>query len=110
MKEVTEISRELVARAYEQYHMQVYLYIYKRINKAEDAEDLVQDVFLRMMGCDMALCEATIKHFIYTIAHNLVNDYLRHTYRTREFDAYMFDHTSVSSADTESRIIADDLA
>lgn len=42
-------STQLVADSYASYHRSVYLYIYYRINSKEEAEDLSQDVFLRLM-------------------------------------------------------------
>ncbi len=109
MKDTPMTTTQLIAESYTDYHHSVYLYIYYKINSKEEAEDLSQDVFLRLMEYTQILRPATVKFFIYTISRNLVNDYLRRYYKKQEITSYMYDHTSASSNETESKIIADDL-
>lgn len=109
MRNTSMTSTELITKSYTDYHHSVYLYIYYKINSKEEAEDLSQDVFLRLMNYKQLLCSETVKHFIYTIARNLVTDYLRRYYKKQDITSYMYDHASVSSNETESKIIADDL-
>ena len=73
-------SPQLIADSYERYHFSVYLYIYNKVNNKEEAEDLSQDVFVRLMDYKRMLHPDTVKFFIYTISRNLVNDYLRRYY------------------------------
>ena len=73
MENPTMTSTQLVADSYASYHRSVYLYIYYRINSKEEAEDLSQDVFLRLMDYKKMLRPDTVKYFIPTIARNLVN-------------------------------------
>jgi len=100
---------QLIADSYTSHHRSVYLYIYYRINNKEEAEDLSQDVFLRLMDYKQMLRPDTVKFFIYTIARNLVNDYLRRHYKKQEITSYMYDHVTAYSNETESLIIAKDL-
>ena len=51
----------------------------------------------------------TVKYFLFTIARNLVTDYIRRYYKKQEIDSYLYDFTVTSSNDTEEKIIADDL-
>lgn len=102
-------STELITKSYTDYHHSVYLYIYYKINSKEEAEDLSQDVFLRLMNYKQLLCSETVKHFIYTIARNLVTDYLRRYYKKQDITSYMYDHAERSSNETESQIMAQDL-
>ena len=51
----------------------------------------------------------TVKYFIFTIARNLVTDYLRSYYRKQEMTSYMYDVAEYSNNETESGIIANDL-
>ena len=88
----------------------MYLYIYYRISHKEEAEDLSQDVFLRLMDYKQVLSPDTVKHFIYTISRNLVIDYLRHHYKRQEVYSYIYDSMEKSSNVTESEIIARDLS
>lgn len=110
MKNIAERTSELIVRSYEEYRPQLCRYIRFRINDGDDAEDLAQDVFLRLMDYKPMLCEETVKDFIFTIARNLVNDYLRRYYKRQEITSYMYDTMPASTDETESGVIAADLA
>ena len=81
MENCMTTSLQLIADSYERYHFSVYLYIYNKVNNKEEAEDLSQDVFVRLMDYKQMLRPDTVKFFIYTISRNLVNDYLRRYYK-----------------------------
>ena len=74
-------SVQLITDSYQNYHRSVYLYILYKIGKDEDAKDLAQDVFLRLMDYKQMLRPETIKYFIFSICRNLVIDYLRRHYK-----------------------------
>lgn len=65
-------SPKLIADSYERYRSSVYLYIYRKVNNKEEAEDLSQDVFVRLMDYKQMLRPDTVKFFIYAISRNLV--------------------------------------
>lgn len=109
MKSAAIISARLLADSYREYHRSVFLYIYYKIGNREEAEDLSQDVFLRLMEYDQMICIDTVKSFIFTIARNLVNDFLRRYYRAQEMTSYMYEYAVTYTDDVESRVIADDL-
>ena len=109
MKNNTVESTRLIADAYVEYATRVCRYIYYKINNREEAEDLTQDVFVRLMNYDQIICQETIKFFIFTIARNLVNDFLRRHYKKQEITTYIYEHAITSTTDMESQIIADDL-
>ena len=48
------------------------------------SHDLVQDTLLRLITYRGEICLHTVKHLLYIIARNLVNDYLRRYYKTQE--------------------------
>lgn len=102
-------SFQLIAEAYQQFQPSVLLYILYKVNSREEAEDLTQDVFLRLMDYSRMLRPETVKCFIYTIARNLVYDYLRRYYKAQEVTSYIYDCVETSTRDTESNIIARDL-
>lgn len=109
MKDSTMTSTQLIAESYADYHQSVYSYIYYKINNKEEAEDLSQDVFVRLMDYNQMLRPDTIKFFIFTIARNLVTDYLRRYYKRQEMTSYMYDTAERSSNETEEQIVADDM-
>ena len=78
MKDVIATNKTLVAQVYEEIRASLYHYICKSIRNSDDAEDLTHDAFLRALEYGGLLTQPTIKAFIFRIARNLVNDYLRH--------------------------------
>lgn len=109
MENIDLTSTQLVADSYQSYHHSVYLYIYCKIGKNEEAKDLSQDVFLRLMDYKQMLRPETVKCFIFTICRNLVTDYLRRFYKTQEITSYLFDQTPTCTNEVESQIIANNL-
>ena len=52
-------------------------YVSSRLGNSVEAEDLVQNVFLRLLTSDKMITEITLPALVYTIARNLINDYYR---------------------------------
>lgn len=93
-------SDALIARTYTDYRDKVMLYIRSRINDACEAENLTQDVWVQLLTYRKELNPDSIVSLIYTIARNIVNDYLRHLYFVtsgrEEYVAEVPDQTVVS--------------
>lgn len=110
MKDLTNTSNELVAQIFADYHQSVFFYIYKKIGKKEDAEDLVQDAYLRLLEYRAMLRPDTVKYFLFTIVRNLVSDYLRHFYKKQEVAAYLEEnYQSQRAGDADACVIVRDL-
>ena len=109
MKDTIITSTQLIADSYVKYHQLVYLYIYYKIGNKEDAEDLSQDVFLRLMDYDQMLREDAVKSFIFTISRNLVIDFLRRSYKEKTMLSFMYEHMERHTEEMESHIVANDL-
>ena len=108
MENRIKISDGLITEYYEEYRSSVFFYISRRIENQDDAEDLTQDAFLRLLEYRMMIRRDTLKYFLFTIVRNLLNDYLRR-YKRQEIDRYLYDMLPVSTVEPESRIVADDL-
>lgn len=80
----------IVSHAYEQYAAPLVNYVSMRINDYEEALDIVQDVFVRLLGCDIVTTD-TVKSLCYRIANNLVIDHIRRHYKRQEVMSYVFD-------------------
>lgn len=104
-----ESSFSLVATAFSNYRQQLLGYISYKIEDKDDAEDLVQDTFVRLLECSKMLREDTIKSFIFTIAHNLVTDYLRRFYKKQEICSYMMESCSNHELSCDTVVVAEDL-
>lgn len=73
-----------IARLYCEHREMVFRYVVTRIPHKYEAEDLTQDVFLRLLECGMNINPATVKPLLLTIARNLVTDTLRKYYRKED--------------------------
>jgi len=71
---------------YNEYFKKIYNYIYGQVLNREVAEDLTEDVFVRVIdnldGYDSS--KAAISTWIYTIAKNIITDYRKRAYVNRE--------------------------
>ena len=109
MKTTTSTSDNIIVRSYEEYHQIILNYITYRITHQYEAEDLTQDVFVRLLDYKQMLRPDTVKYFLFTIARNIVTDYIRRYYKKQEVDGYIYDMLSGSTNETEEKIIGDDL-
>jgi len=94
----------IITRSYTQYHPYIINYIAFRINSKIEAEDLAQDVFVRLLDYKQMLREETVKSFIFTIARNIVIDYIRRHYKKEEINANMYEYLEKSTNDIESKL------
>lgn len=103
-------SKELISQAYLTYFDQLVGFIGKRVNDSDDAQDLAQDAFVRLLNYTKEIREENIKSLLFTVAVNLVNDYLRHLYVRNDVHGQMMNTTEWWEEDTEHRVIGRDLA
>ena len=76
-------NREIIECYYRDHQSELLAFVSSRLGGSNEAEDIVQDVFLRILLCSNPIMEATLPALAYTIARHLVNDYYRrHTCRT----------------------------
>ncbi len=78
---MTELQSEAYFRQlYDRYHPVIYAYLLAHVNHREAAQDLLQEVFLRVwnhshVGAALGIDES--RYWIYRIAKNIVTDYYR---------------------------------
>lgn len=100
----------LIAATYVELHDPLCGYVRKRIGAVCDAEDLVQDVFVRLLEYNTLLDEKTVVPFVYAMARNRVIDCLRRHARSRAASEYFFAHARHAACDVEERIAARELS
>lgn len=94
---------------YERYLESIYRYIYYRISDVQDAEDLTEDVFLRVWNNLQTTSSASgirnFKAWLYRIAHNLVVDYHRTNSHSKvEYLTEQYDFSNAESSAEELSI------
>ena len=104
METIAKTYDDIITHSYEEYYQVILTYITYRITHRYEAEDLTQDVFVRLLDYKQMLRPDTVKYFLFTIAHNIVI-----YYKKQEIDSYIYDTMSTSTNETEEKIIGDDL-
>lgn len=100
---------QLLTKIYVAYRPVVFRYVSRRLNGSAEAEDLVQDAFLRLLEYCPLLRPDAVRSFLYTVVRNLLTDYLRRYYKKKEVMAYIQEGFSVSVNNVEDKAIAKDL-
>ncbi len=111
MKNINIALRQdvLISKVYEAKREAIIGFIYKRIGRRVEAEDLAQDVFTQLLSCNTLLNETKLIYLIYTIARNLTIDYLRRNIRQQKASDYIYLSQESSSSSTEDQIALNDL-
>ena len=110
METIANTYDDIITRSYEEYYQVILTYITYRITHRYEAEDLTQDVFVRLLDYKQMLRPDTVKYFLFTIARNIVIDYIRRYYKKQEITSYIYDHAITYTNETESLIIAKELS
>lgn len=111
MENISDHSNCMIAAVYSDVRAQLFFFIknFSRILRDEDAEDIVQDTFVRLLE-HPKLDTNTIPSLVFTIARNMTIDILRR-HRIMEETYYSFgEDAKVCNDDCESQLVADDLA
>lgn len=73
-------------------------YVSSRLGNSVEAEDLVQNVFLRLLTSDKMITELTLPALIYTITRNLINDYYRRRNHNQDYEHYLKNADSIDDS------------
>ena len=84
-------------------------YVCSRINDEDDAADLVQTVFLRLLEYSGRIVTSTVANLAFTIASRAINDYLRHHYVKTSVHHEIGNIQPGTSNDTEETVIGRDM-
>jgi RNA polymerase sigma-70 factor (ECF subfamily) len=79
----------LIETYYRDHRDELLAFVSSRLGGAVEAEDIVQNVFLRLLTTDKMITEITLPALTYTIARNLISDYYRRRNTYEEFEHYI---------------------
>ena len=82
-------KHQLISNYYSLHRAELLAYASTRLGDYEDAEDLVQNTFLRILTSDLLVTEQTLHALVFTICRNLVTDYYRHRAYRHEYEHYI---------------------
>ena len=95
-------NRPLITTYYQEHRDELMNYVTRRIGMYHLAEDLVQDVFLRLLTTDKLIAKATLPNLAYTTANHLICDFWRHRRSVEEYEHIMRFNSPYAADDTAS--------
>ena len=98
----------LIETYYRDHRDELLAFVSSRLGGAVEAEDIVQNVFVRLLTTDKMITEITLPALTYTIARNLISDYYRRRNTYEEFEHYI-KRSSDDYSSMESVISASEL-
>ena len=79
----------LIADFYQAHHDELVQFVTIRLGDSFMAEDVVQDVFLRLLASKQLISTITLPNLVYTIAKNLISDQWRHKQTMEQYEHYI---------------------
>jgi RNA polymerase sigma-70 factor (ECF subfamily) len=99
---------ELLESYYAAHRDELLTFVSSRLGGSYLAEDLVQDVFMRLMVSDKMITETTLPCLVYTVTRRLICDFYRRRSTREEYEHYIT-HSEGSDTSMESIISAHEL-
>lgn len=85
-----DVSKQLISDYYRRHLGDIRAFVAKRIGYSmEESEDIVQNIFLRLLQADKLISQVTLPCLVYTIARNLVIDHWRRRALLAEYEHYI---------------------
>ena len=81
--------QQLITNYYIAHRDELLAFASSRFGDSRLAEDIVQDVFLRLLSTDKMITEVTLPALVYTITRNLINDYYRRHTTYEQYEHYI---------------------
>ena len=81
--------QQLITNYYIAHRDELLAFASSRLGDSCLAEDIVQDVFLRLLSTDKMITEVTLPALVYTITRNLINDYYRRHTNYEQYEHYI---------------------
>jgi len=81
--------QQLITNYYITHRDELLAFASSRLGDSRLSEDIVQDVFLRLLSTDKMITEVTLPALVYTITRNLINDYYRRHTTYEQYEHYI---------------------
>lgn len=95
---------------YHLYSRRVYRFAYSFLKNKPDAEEIVQEVFLRIWKNRKKIVEYySLKAFLFTISYNIIIDKFRERVKENKYREFLKENTITSDSDMDKKIEYADL-
>jgi RNA polymerase sigma-70 factor (ECF subfamily) len=82
-------NNQLISNYYSEHRDEIINFIAVRIMDATEAEDIVQDIFLRLLRGHHLMTPETLPAYIYTMSRHAVSDHYRRRRVYEEYEHYI---------------------
>ena len=98
----SQANKKLLINYYIAHRDELLAYVSSRLGESSLAEDIVQDVFLKLFTTDKMISEVTMPALVYTVTRNLITSYFRRRSHHEEFEHVIRYNSGLEPASTES--------
>lgn len=84
-----ESKNETIATFYEGHRNEVLRFVGRWVHDVDDAQDIVQEVFFRILRSNMMITKVTLSSLVFTTARRLAYDYWRRHCAKDEYEHYL---------------------
>lgn len=102
-------NNQLLTNYYIIHRDELLAYVSSRLGKSDLAEDIVQDVFLRLLLSDKLISEVTLPALVYTIARHITTSVLRRRVCHEQFEHVIRRNSSLEGLSPESVFSAQEI-
>lgn len=89
MMQQIKSKTDLIADYYSQHYEEVKTFVSSRLRYSDVAEDIVQNIFLRLLQMDKMITPVTMPGLVHKVATNLIYDYWRHCQYIYEYEHFI---------------------
>lgn len=106
-------NNQLISNYYSKHRDEIVHFVAVRIIHSDDAQDMVQDIFLRLLGSRHLITPQTLPCLVYTMARHSVSDYFRRRRVCEEYEHFVkrsasdskFEHTDIESVISARQLV-----
>lgn len=70
-------NTDIITNFYSEHRDELIAFVNSRLHNIPEAEDIVQEVFMRLLTNSNPICENTVSALVYTLCRNMVVDWFR---------------------------------
>lgn len=85
----SEVSKKLITDFYSRHVKEIKAFVLKRMDYSVESEDIVHNIFLKLLESDRMISSVTLPCLVYTMARNMISDYWRHRASVEEYEHYI---------------------
>lgn len=104
LRNTEKINAAVISKIYPEIRPRVLNYVKKHIGNIADAEDIAQDIFLRLLETRSMIVAHNVHKLVYNVAHHLVIDWYRRHALSAKAQEYFSLHSAKSADLTEEAV------